>query len=80
MVDPAVLSLEFEGLRRIDLDGDEGITAEALFFDPALRLTRFFSIWNLAESAAETNVGLYNAVDSERDTIENSSETIKVSY
>ena len=79
MVDPAVLSLEFDGLSRIDLDGDEGIKAE-VFFDPALRLTGFFSIWNLAESAAETNVGLYKAVDSERDKIENSSETIKVSY
>ena len=80
MVYPAVVSLEFEGLSMIDLDGDEGITAEALFFDLALRLTGFFSIWNLAESAAETNVGLYKAVDSERDKIENSSETIKVSY
>ena len=35
MVYPAVLSLKFEGLSMIDLNGDEGITAEALFFDLA---------------------------------------------
>ena len=34
---PTVLSLEFEGLGAVDLEGSEGVTAEGFFFEGAFR-------------------------------------------
>ena len=47
IIDPTVLSLEFEGLGTIDLEGGEGVAAECFFFELRLGetiLTQFLDV------------------------------------
>ncbi len=47
IIDPTVLSLEFEGLGTIDLEGGEGVAAESFFFELRLGetiLTQFLDV------------------------------------